>query len=116
MKADPEKVKFWQQHVDYHRKSGLSLQKYCQQHQLKDYQLQYWKHKYRPQPSSPSSSTKDKQTWVPVQVVDEHKEITGSCLSSNGIELRVGKLHIRLDTGFDHTLLREILEVVTPLC
>jgi hypothetical protein len=115
MKSDPDKVKFWQHHVDAYRESGLSLLKYSQQHQLKDYQLQYWIRKFRPQSAS-SSSAKDRQTFIPVQLLDEHKKVVGTCSSSNGIELRVGHFHLRLDTGFDHSLLREILEVVTPLC
>ena len=42
-----EKIEYWKQHDEEQRRSGLSIRAYCEQHQLKNHNLNYWREKFR---------------------------------------------------------------------
>ena len=45
MQSSMSKTRYWQEHVESWQSSGLSQKAYCQQHNLKPYNLSYWKNK-----------------------------------------------------------------------
>jgi transposase-like protein len=42
-----EKVEYWQRHDEEQRRSGLTIRAYCERHQLKKHNLNYWREKFR---------------------------------------------------------------------
>lgn len=46
MQSTTSKVTYWQNHINQWQASGLSQKAYCHQHDLKSYNLSYWKNKF----------------------------------------------------------------------
>jgi hypothetical protein len=107
MKVNEETTAFWRQQVQAFEKSGLSRGAYCEQNQIKPFQLDYWRHKFA-EPKQKLS----KQGWIPLRI----KESGGGADRSGGIRLRVGKLEIEVRRGFDGELLAEVLRSVGSEC
>jgi hypothetical protein len=49
-----EKRRYWKEHLDAWRASGLSQVEYCRQHDLSRFQFQYWKRRFQPSAAFPS--------------------------------------------------------------
>jgi len=110
MKTTREDQEYWSNHAAAFQRSGLTREKYCQQHNLKIYSLDYWRKKLK------SSSTvvighDSGNRWVTLQVADPPS--TGP---EAGIRLRIGRLSIEVAPGFDHELLADVLRVAGSAC
>jgi hypothetical protein len=105
MKASEETTAYWKQQLDEFQKSGLSRTAYCEQNQIKVFQLDYWRHKFTKRKNESS-----KPGWIPLRIKESSAEKSG------GIRLRIGKLEIEVRRGFDRELLAEVLRVVGPAC
>ena len=79
----------WQQQVDEWRMSGLSQRAYCLKHNLKSYQLSYWKCKFdRLQTSNSAPSPKlSSPNLVPLAVSQGHSSLSLCLRFPNGCEL-----------------------------
>jgi hypothetical protein len=98
MKTNPETTRYWLQHLEALKSSGLSRRAYCEAHQLKLSTLDYWRQKqYR----SEASPGKINQTgWVPLRVSEENAD--------SEIVLCIGRIRVEVKSGFDRTLLAEL--------
>ena len=108
MKSSQNNQEHWRQLVREFEVSDLSRQSYCNQKQIKIYQLDYWRKKFGKAESVVPLSTK---SWIPLAIRDDRagEETTGICL-------RIGRLAIEVKPGFDRELLAEVLRVVDPVC
>ncbi len=105
-KNEKEKLRsLWKERIDNFRKSKLTMKKYCEAHNLKVHQLQYWNRKF-------STNTQSKATnWVAVN-------LNNNSLNNNNqpIYLNIGSCKIEINHGFNHNLLKELLKVLNELC
>jgi hypothetical protein len=96
MKASDETISYWKQQVQAFEKSGLNRTTYCEQNQIKVFQLDYWRHKFA-KPKNLSS----KPGWIPLCIKESSAERSG------GIRLKIGKLEIEVREGsIENCLLR----------
>jgi hypothetical protein len=105
MKASAETTAYWKQQVQAFQKSGLTRTAYCEQNQIKIFQLDYWRHKFT-KPKDVSS----RPGWIPLRIKENAVD------RSAAIRLRIGKLEIEVKRGFDRELLAEVLRVAGPAC
>ena len=63
MKANEETTVYWKQQVQAFEKSGLSRGAYCEQNQIKIFQLDYWRNKFA-EPNQKLS----KPGWIPLGI------------------------------------------------
>lgn len=106
MKTNPEKVIYWQQQIEALKSSGLTRRVYCEGNGIKLSALDYWCQKL-----SPSERKNKKATetgWIPLRLSDDGP--------SSGIEMRIGRITIAVEPGFDQTLLTELLRTIGALC
>jgi hypothetical protein len=106
MKASEETTAYWKQQVQAFQKSGLNRTAYCEQNQIKIFQLDYWRHKF-----SKPKETHSRSGWIPLRIKEN-----GGTGERCGICLKVGKVEIEIRRGFDRELLAEVLRVVGPAC
>jgi hypothetical protein len=110
MRATKENQEFWWNHVAAVQKSGLSRRKYCEQNNLKISSLDYWRNKIKSS-STPVVRPDSENRWLTLQVADQPIAGTGI-----GIRLRIGRLAIDVEPGFDHKLLADVLRVAGSAC
>jgi hypothetical protein len=63
MKANEETTASWKQQVQAFEKGGLSRVAYCEQNQIKIFQLDHWRHKFA-EPNQKLS----KPGWIPLRI------------------------------------------------
>lgn len=110
MKSAKENQEYWWNHGVAFQKSGLTRPIYCQQNNLKISSLDYWRKKYK---SSSAAVVRPDggNRWVTLQVADQ--PIVGPGV---GIRLRIGRLAIEVESGFDPKLLADVLRVAGSAC
>ncbi len=109
MKATAEIIEYWQQQVRGYQESGVSRREYCQQHQIPIHRLGYWQRKLKKQ--AIRSLEKKRMGWIPLQLCEEDPSNRDT-----GIRLRIGRVIVEVERGFDRQLLAEVLEVVGAAC
>lgn len=97
MARSQELQRKWKNRIAEQRMSGLSIQKWCEEHQVSKQQFHYWKTRLAEPELQVSSFT---------QLPNEQKK---------GIVIECGNLSVRLEKGFDATTLRECLSVLCKL-
>ena len=108
MKSSQEITEYWRGQVQAYERSGVSRKKYCERKQIKIYQLDYWRRKLRRARAAEAASTTE---WIPLQIQDERVGERAA-----GIWLRIGRVAIEVEPGFDRELLAEVLRVVGSTC
>ena len=107
--SSKEKIRLeWQDRVKDFRNSGLSMKKWSDQQGVKVHQLQYWCAKY-PVEEVDSSP---KQKWASVNLINEKQPI----IKSSNLKLSIGKCTIEINSGFDSSLLLEVIKVLSETC
>jgi hypothetical protein len=106
MKADAEKAKSWQQHIEAIKSSGLTRRVYCEQNGLNSSTLDYWCRKLNPHPQK--KKQRKETEWIPLQIGEEG--------STSEIDLRIGRITIAVKSGYNPTLLKELLRTLGALC
>jgi len=100
--------KEWAAHVLAYRASGQSASEWCASHGVNFYQfrsrLRYFPIK-RPASSTPSSSK-----WLSVQVGESNAR------SSIPLVVRIGHAAIEVQTGYDPSLLSDVVRTLSALC
>ena len=99
--AKEERVEFWHRHVEGYAASGQTREGYCTAHGIRKCRLVYWRKKFK---QVQIEKTTERSGWIPVNISEEERD---------GIELQVGKVRIAVNAGFNPTLLREVLRVLT---
>ncbi len=108
MKFSQDIASDWQKHVEAFERSGMTRRRYCERHQIRPYQLDYWRKKFR---KSHSAAEGPETDWIPLQVEDDRVNARPS-----GICLRLGRLTIEVKPGFDPELLGDVVRALGPAC
>jgi hypothetical protein len=84
--AESNPERYWQEHFDRWRASGLTQSDYCRQAQLSRHRFKYWRNKL--DASVKRRRRKPSSGFVPVQVRGAASEVGLSLRLANGMELR----------------------------
>ncbi len=96
----------WDARLDAFTASGLSVSRWCREHDVPEHQLRYWLKK---RTSSRRSSIKTHDTgWVALQTM-------GQPLMP-GISLRIGPISVDIQQGFDATVLVDVIRTLLQEC
>ncbi|WP_407272380.1 IS66 family insertion sequence element accessory protein TnpA [Radiobacillus sp. PE A8.2] len=100
----------WESRVLAWKESGLSVPKWCQEHNLKDYQLYYWIKKLEVSDTKPLQQDSDTK-WLAVEVANEDKP------SPHGsVVIHIGKASVEVHPGTDPNLLANVVHVLHTQC
>ena len=106
-----EAAEFWQKHIEAFQGSGVSQQTYCLEKGLR---IQTFRYRLGRKRKSESESTKEhgKQSrWLPLAIMDE------SCgVRPGGVRIRIGRVTVEADPGFDAPHLSDVLRAVGAVC
>lgn len=94
-KSSPEKKVEWEERIRLQRESGLSVERWCIQNEIKPYNFNYWRKRIAPQPALNRSSFKELSNEAHTAIVMEYRGIV-----------------IRLDKNFDPLILKNCLSVL----
>jgi hypothetical protein len=87
----PEKIQEWKERILQQQNSGLSIARWCQEHQVAVGQFNYWKSKLFPRQIEATGFT---------EIVDT---------KNTGVAIEYGGMRIHLDPNFDATTLKRCL-------
>lgn len=97
-----EKETYWLAKIEEYRASGLSLVDWCETGDVALHNMKYWLRK-----QSPISRDLNQETdWVSC-VIEEPKE--------NSISLRINQVEIEVTSGYDETLLLQVIRVLRSI-
>lgn len=96
--------KLWRAHVSEYESSGLSIQEWCKSAGIRVDNLRYWLRKF--------GEADCDQMWASVELADDGK----SRSVAGGITVRIGAASIEVQSGFDPSLLSDVLRVVASTC
>ena len=108
-KASTELQEYCKRHLAEFLNSGLDRKTYCQQNNLKPHCLDYWRAKLRERPAVLKKADGPPQ-WVTLQVADR------VAAGNTGIRLRVGRMEVEVDSGFDRETLADVLRIAGSVC
>ena len=109
MKTRQERLEFWKGHIAGLSKSGLSRRAYCQQNDLSISTFDYWRMKLKTPATALHERSQSHDRWVTLQVADESTP-------DSGIRLRIGRVTIEVDPGFNRELLAEVIKIAGSAC
>ncbi len=104
-----ERLEFWKGHIAGLSKSGLSRRAYCQQNDLSISNLDYWRAKLKPAATITEQRPESDKRWVTLRVSDEPAR-------DNGIRLRIGRVTIEVEPGFNRELLADVIKIAGSAC
>jgi len=95
-----QKRTYWKQHIDSWQETGLTQAEYCRRHNLKHYQLVYWKKRFL--------KTETAVSFVPLELerlldIPCQQDRAPLCLVINN------HFKIEISAGFDPQLLRQLI-------
>ncbi len=95
-----QKRTYWKQHIVSWQETGLTQAEYCRRHNLKHYQLVYWKKRFL--------KTETQVSFVPLELEDLldipcQPDRAALCLVVNN------HFKIEISAGFDPQLLRQLI-------
>jgi hypothetical protein len=90
----PEKVQDWKEKILQQQNSGLSVTRWCQEHQVVECQFYYWRSKLFPKKVDVSGFT---------ELVDA---------KNTGITIEYNGMRIHMDPNFDADTLKKCLSVI----
>lgn len=108
MNQNKQLQRTWKKRINDYRVSGLSMKKWCETHDLKLHQLQYWNKKFKKEDLAP----KPLSQWIPVQLEKPNDNQN----SEDSIQLKVGPGIIDVKPGFDPMSLKNLVKVLMDLC
>ena len=104
----------WEPRVRDYRQSGLSVANWCALNGLSVHKLRYWViqvNKVSVSGESSLAKTGDQNcdySWAAVKIVDNNR--------NSNIAICIGSARIEVSSGFDKSLLSDVLQVVTRSC
>lgn len=103
-----ERDKYWRKQVENWKVSGLTMRAWCKANDISEKNLSRWKRKIAIEAGGTQEIQKAPDGWCEVKTKPA-KQILPS-----GIKLEINEqISIELNRGFDHTLLREVVEALT---
>ncbi|MEQ6389265.1 IS66 family insertion sequence element accessory protein TnpB [Bacillaceae bacterium S4-13-58] len=105
MTKDEKRIE-WKSRVESWKQSGLSVSKWCKEHDLKDYQMHYWIKKFDPEMKRGKRQSSNTQ-WLAVQVADETESV-----ARGNILIHVGEISVEVQPGVDSKLLTDVIRAL----
>jgi hypothetical protein len=103
-----ERAKYWKEQVESWQSSGVKMRAWCKANEISEKNLSRWKRKIAIEAGGIQEIQKAPDGWCEVNTTPA-KQILPS-----GIKLEINEqIRIELNHGFDHTLLREVVEALT---
>lgn len=103
-----ERAKYWKEQVENWQSSGVKMRAWCKANEISEKNLSRWKRKIAIEAGGIQEIQKAPDGWCEVKTTPA-KQILPS-----GIKLEINEqIRIELNRGFDHTLLREVVEALT---
>lgn len=101
--TDPTLLPHWETQIQAYRKSGLTLQAWCDREGISKERMKYWMYRRKAgsQPRRPSAA------FVPV-----HVEPLAPAADLSPIWVQVGEFRVGVTAGFDPRLLRNVVEAL----
>lgn len=96
----------WEQRLAEFESSGTRIKVWCQEQGIRENQFYYWRRKLRSKPVEKEERVK----WLSL-ALDNGKQ--GS--DHDSIAVHIGQVTIEVNKGFDHHLLREIVQVLQTI-
>lgn len=96
----------WEQRLAEFESSGDRIKAWCQEQGIRESQFYYWRRKLRTKPVEKEEPVK----WISL-ALDNGKQ--GS--NPDSIAVHIGQVTIEVNKGFDHHLLREIVQVLQTI-
>ncbi len=103
------RLAFWKGHIAGLSKSGLSRRAYCQQNGLSISTFDYWRAELTTPATITEQRSESNKRWVTLQVAD-------APVRENGVRLRIGRVTIEVDPGFNRELLAEVIKIAGSAC
>ena len=109
VEAQEAKRRFWRQHIQRWKRSGLKQSVYCRRHELKLHCFTYWRKKVRPKAPAPVS-------LVEVRLPPVATTVAIVTTGYRALRLVVSASHfVELERDFDPVALRQLLHVLERL-
>lgn len=103
MKSE-ERRQVWRERVALFRASGQSGRAWCIENDIREHLLWYWVRRIE------ATCAEAETQWLPVAVEG------GSPATNTGLSVRIGNAVVEVQPGFDHTLLADVIKVLTKQC
>jgi hypothetical protein len=107
-KTTEETIRYWRQHVEAFKASGLTRKEYSRQARINVYKLDYWRKKLSRMDAMPVRSSAGQ--WVPLTISEESLPVNPH------IDLWIGRIRVEVKQGFDTNLLADILQAIGASC
>jgi hypothetical protein len=99
-----------QRYLEAYKESTKSQRAYCEESDLNLRRFQYYLRKSRKVEGGKSHSQEKQRGWLPFAIVDE---LGGS---PGGIRIKVGRVTVEADPGFDAPHLSAVLRALGAVC
>lgn len=112
MQASEAKRKFWEDHVEQWQNSGSSVAAYCREHDLKWFQLHYWKKKFANIETAETSHPKLR--LVPIGLGGSNRTYDSKVQrkGNSGLRLTIDGIVVDLDDDFDRGTLKDVVRII----
>lgn len=103
-----ERDQYWRKQVKNWQSSYTSMRAWCKANDISEKNLSRWKRKLAIEAGGTQEIKKAPDGWCEVKTKPAQKT------KPSGIKLEInGQIRIELNHGFDHNLLREVIEALT---
>lgn len=99
--SNPALRQEWEQRIADYKASGQTQTKWCEANGISYHQFVYWKKRIKDQ-----HKEKANNSWVPV-IIEETKPT-----QFDSLLIKVGSVSIEVNSGFNSTLLTEVIKVL----
>ena len=96
--------KLWEDRIKDYENSGLTMNAWCEKNNIKIHQLHYWRRKFK-------NFKQEKLQLVPLNL-----DLTRNNTINDSVKIQVGKLSLEVHTGFNPTLLKDVMKVLMEVC
>lgn len=103
-----ERAKYWKERVESWQSSGVKMRDWCKANEISEKSLSRWKKKLADEGGVNQKKQKAPNGWCEVKTTPAKQALP------SGIKLEINEqIRIELNRGFDHSLLREVVEALT---
>lgn len=99
----------WEKRIKHYKESGLSMNRWCKDNDIKVHQLYYWLKKFN---NEDSIQQETERNWLPVTLENKVPEF----IQDDPIIIKIGKCTVDVKLGFNPIQLSEIIKVLSTLC
>lgn len=102
MNSKEKYQELWEERIKNYEDSGLSIKSWCETNEIKLHQFNYWRRKFK-------KKQEVQNTLIPIDL----SQMT--LKDDSSIKLNIGKINLEIKSGFNPSLLKEVLKVLIEL-